>query len=91
MFRLNFTGAFKQDVKRIKKRNYETVLLSDILLILETDGNVPLKNNPHKLTGKYSDCWECHIKPDWLLIWRKNEQQNIIELVRTGSHADLFK
>lgn len=91
MYELHFTGSFRQDVKRILKRNYETKSLSEILYLLEKNGIVPIKNNPHKLSGKYADCWECHIKPDWLLVWRKNELQKIIELVRTGSHADLFK
>ena len=91
MYLLAYTGAFKKDVKRIKRRGLATKLLAKLLFYLEEDGNVPLQNKPHKLSGEYSDCWECHIKPDWLLIWRKFDTEKIIELVRTGSHSDLFK
>jgi mRNA interferase YafQ len=48
------------------------------------------KNKPHKLTGKYKGFWECHIKPDWLLIWLQKENTSQIQFVRTGTHADLF-
>jgi mRNA interferase YafQ len=58
--------------------------------MLENNTDLPEKYRAHKLSGKYSDCWECHIKPDWLMIWRQNDQTKVIELVRTGSHSDLF-
>jgi len=48
------------------------------------------KHRPHKLIGDYKGYWECPVKPDLLLIWDENEQINLLELVRTGSHADLF-
>lgn len=91
MFFLHYTGAFTKDVKSIKKRGYNTQLLSEALFYFESDGIVPPKFKPHKLSGNYSDCWECHLKPDWLLIWRKDEMQKEIQLVRTGTHSDLFK
>lgn len=91
MFTLHYTGSFIRDVKRIKKRTYNTQLLSEILFSIESDGNVPTKFKPHKLSGNYFDCWECHIKSDWLLIWRKDEIRKEIQLVRTGTHSDLFK
>ncbi|MCX6272944.1 MAG: type II toxin-antitoxin system YafQ family toxin [Bacteroidetes bacterium] len=90
MFSLQYTTAFTQDVKRVKKRAYNTRLLLKALVSLEADGIVTSNCKPHKLSGSYSDCWECHLKADWLLIWRKNEEHNSIELIRTGTHADLF-
>ena len=57
--------------------------------LIET-GAVPEKHLPHKLTGNYGGDMECHIKPDWLLIWNIDELNNEIWLVRTGTHSDLF-
>ena len=65
-------------------------LLNELFLELETTGTVPAKNKPHKLTGNYKGFWECHIQPDWLLIWFQNDAEKIIELTRTGTHSDLF-
>jgi mRNA interferase YafQ len=91
MFTLHYTGTFTKDIRRIKKRAYNTQLLYEALFSLESDGIVPPEFKPHKLSGNYSDCWDCHLKPDWLLIWRKDEIQKEIQLVRTGTHSDLFK
>lgn len=65
-------------------------LINTIILQLEKAGTVPAKNKPHKLTGNYKGFKECHIQPDWLLIWFQNDVDKIIELTRTGTHADLF-
>ena len=65
-------------------------LLNELFLALEKNGTVPAKNKPHKLTGSYKGFWECHIQPDWLLIWFQNDKEKIIELTRTGTHSDLF-
>ena len=65
-------------------------LLNELFLTLEKNGTVPPKNKPHKLTGNYKGFWECHIQPDWLLIWFQNDKEKIIELTRTGTHSDLF-
>ena len=46
------------------------------------------RNRTHRLSGQYSRCWECHIEPDWLLVWEENEDE--IVLIRTGTHSDLF-
>lgn len=57
--------------------------------LLIEEKQLPLKNKNHKLLGNYKDCWECHIEPDWLLIYRKADFKEII-FIRTGSHSDLF-
>jgi mRNA interferase YafQ len=61
------------------------------LEILEVSGKLPHKYKSHILSGNFSGYRECHIKPDWLLIWRQNDRSKIIELARTGTHSDLFK
>jgi len=53
-------------------------------------GKLPPKYKPHILSGNYSGHWECHIKPDWLLIWLQDDNSKTITFVRTGTHSDLF-
>jgi mRNA interferase YafQ len=64
--------------------------LKDVIRRLAETGTLPKKFLPHKLSGQYKDNWECHIEPDWLLIWNIDDQTNEIWLVRTGTHSDLF-
>lgn len=91
MYTFLITNKFKKDFELIKKRNYDITPLNKIFSNLQAHGTVPAAHKPHKLSGKFSDCIECHIKPDWLLIYIKDEKKKLITLVRTGSHADLFK
>jgi len=88
-YQISFTGKFRKDVKRCIKRNYRMSLLEEILLLLRK-GELPPKYFPHKLSGNLQDRWECHIKPDWLLIWKQDDDQKRIVLERTGTHSDLF-
>lgn len=80
--------AFERDAKKMKRRNKDLSKLKEILEILVSGKNLPNKYRNHKLTGNYRGYWECHIEPDWLLIYKKTS--SIIILERTGSHADLF-
>ena len=91
MFRVVITNKFKKDVSLIRKRGYDTELLKRVILQLEKTGQLPKTKKPHRLSGVYSDYWEAHIKPDWLIIWKVIKKENEIWLVRTGTHADLFK
>ncbi|HEY8781518.1 MAG TPA: type II toxin-antitoxin system YafQ family toxin [Mucilaginibacter sp.] len=93
MFEIVTSTKFLKDLKLLKKRSAKDFeLLQQIVTILAEKGHKGLhKNNrPHKLGGNYKGYWECHIKPDLLLIWDENEQINLLELVRTGTHSDLF-
>lgn len=90
MYGLELTSKFKKDLKLAKKRGLNMTLLDNIVTDLVTKGKLPIKNKPHKLTGNYNGFWECHIQPDWLLIWQQNESIKLITLVRTGTHSDLF-
>ena len=90
MYSIAYTGAFKKDYKRCSKRNNNLQLLQDAVELLESTGSLPPNYKAHKLSGNYSDCWECHISPDWLLIWLQDETLNELTFIRTGSHADLF-
>ncbi len=65
-------------------------LLDVLVTKLVEEGTLEAKFKPHILKGNYKGLWECHIQPDWLLIWEQNETIKLISLVRTGTHSDLF-
>ena len=93
MYQLIPTTKFKKDLKKVKKNSSDFELSKLILSTLQLKGvkGIPLKMKPHKLTGNYKDNWECHIKPDLLIIWIQIESPKTIKLIRIGSHSDLFK
>ena len=80
---------FKRDVKRLKKRNKDFAKLKAIIQLLVEGQKLPGNTRDHRLKGTLKDCRECHIEPDWLLIYRIEGSE--LCLVRTGSHADLFE
>ena len=93
MFEIVTSTKFLKDLKLLKKRSLNDFqLLQNVITILANKGHVGLdkKHKAHKLSGSYKGYWECHVKPDLLLIWGENEQINLLELVRTGTHSDLF-
>lgn len=91
MYDLEQTGRFKKDLKLAKKRGLYLHLLDQVVTSLVNEGKLSAKYKPHVLKGNYNDLWECHIQPDWLLIWEQKETVKLITLVRTGTHSDLFK
>ncbi len=93
MYQLMATTKFKKDLKKVKSNSKDFELTSSVLDILQQKGVVGIFKSikPHKLTGNYKDNWECHIKPDLLIIWIQIESPKVITLVRIGSHSDLFK
>ena len=84
------SSRFKKDLKTAIKRNYNLDLLSEVVNILSEGRQLPEKNKDHALAGEYEGCRECHITPDWLLIYERTEDTLILYLTRTGSHSDLF-
>lgn len=84
------TTKFQKDLKRIQKRGYDISLLADIIKKLANGEPLPEKNRDHNLSGDYSGCRECHITPDWLLVYEIDNGKLILYLTRTGSHSDLF-
>jgi len=88
MFLPIYLKQFKKDVILAQKRNKNINKLKNIISLLLEESPLPLKNHNHKLKGEFSDYWECHIEPDWLLIYKKTKTEII--LIRTGSHSDLF-
>ncbi|MCF8236481.1 MAG: type II toxin-antitoxin system YafQ family toxin [Bacteroidales bacterium] len=90
MYRIRTTKRFVKDFAKCSKRNYDLALLEQVLELLVQDGKLPQKYWPHVLSGNLNGYWECHVKPDWLLIWKQDDENQIIDLVRTGTHSDLF-
>ena len=90
MYKLRPTGRFEKDVKRLKKRGYDMALLSAVLRLLAAGAPLPPKHRDHALTGNFSGCRECHIAPDWLLIYELDGEALFLYLTRTGTHSDLF-
>lgn len=93
MYHLEPTTKFKKELKKIKKSQIDYNAVVDVLKKLEKGGvsKIPHSMLLHKLKGNYKDNWECHIKPDLLIIWFQVESLTVIKLIRIGSHSDLFK
>jgi len=90
MRRVILTTRFEKDVKRLKKRSFEMTKLSEIMKRLARDEVLEEKFRDHALRGNYFGTRECHIAPDWLLVYRLVDEIEI-EMIRTGTHADLFE
>ncbi len=83
-----FTGRFRKDFKRMMRRGKLDEQLSQVVEIIASGESLPAKYRDHNLSGEWADRRECHIEPDWLLIYYVNDNDLILE--RTGTHSDLF-
>jgi len=90
MLKLLYTSQFKKDYKLAKKRHLPLHELVSVLELLRAEKQLPEKYHDHPLTGPWNGFRECHIQPDWLLIYRVNNQELELIAQRTGTHADLF-
>ena len=90
MLDLVMTTQFRKDLKRIDKRGKDLSLLKDVLQTLREEQALDEKYRDHALTGNYIGFRECHIQPDWLLVYAINKEELILIAARTGSHSDLF-
>ena len=84
------TTLFKKDFKLAMKRGLNVELLENIIALLAMGEPLPAKNKDHALTGNWVGHRECHILPDWLLIYRVEDDVLVLTLARTGTHSDLF-
>ena len=85
------TAQFKNDVKLMLKQGKDIGALLDVVELLRTDARLPDRCHDHALSGSWAGKRECHIDPDWLLIYEKCENLLLLTLVRTGSHGTLLK
>lgn len=90
MYNIVASAKFKKDLKLAIRRGYNISLLTEVVDKLSKGEPLPEKNKDHLLSGNYSGCRECHITPDWLLIYEISNKELILYLTRTGTHSDLF-
>ncbi|MCI7404311.1 type II toxin-antitoxin system YafQ family toxin [Pyramidobacter sp.] len=90
MLNLRYQSAFKRDYKRIRKRGYDIRRLENIIEMLAKEQALPKECRDHDLGGNWSGFRECHIEPDWLLVYTIDHNDLVLILSRTGSHSDLF-
>ncbi|MDE5738323.1 MAG: type II toxin-antitoxin system YafQ family toxin [Oscillospiraceae bacterium] len=88
-YELTTTNIFRKEYRKLLKRNYDMKLLDNIVELLLKGQELPEENKDHALKGNWKGYRECHIQPDWLLVYRIYENTLILSLVRTGTHSDL--
>jgi len=89
-YTIRYSGRFKKSYKLCKRRGLNIANLETVMRLLAETGTLPVKYSPHILTGKYNGIWECHIEPDWLLLWKQNDTELTLLLLDTGTHSDIF-
>ena len=82
-YTVKFSTEFKRSFKKCMKRGLDEKKFKKVVLLLAENGQLPSQYRPHKLVGKYTGLWECHIQPDWLLIWEQKDSELILILVDT--------
>ncbi len=90
MLLLKYSSRFKKDLKRYQHNKFVLDELGKVLDALVSGKKLSLENLSHRLTGEFKDCFECHIKPDVLLIYKIEKSEIIVLLLRIGSHSELF-
>ena len=83
------TTTFERDLKRVGRQGKDLDKLENVVSLLQSMQPLPARCRPHPLRGNWSGHWDCHLEPDWLLLYRIAETELV--LVRTGSHAELFE
>ena len=89
-YEIKVSNTFKKDVRLAQKRNLDLSQLGKVIDLLAAGQPLPRKYKDHPLTGNYKGYRECHIQPDWLLIYQYHHEDLYLYLTRTGSHSDLF-
>jgi len=90
-YQIERTSKFKRDYRLAKRRGQNIERLHEIILMLASGEKLPLECMDHPLKGDYGGCRECHIAPDWLLIYQIEKDELVLLLLRIGSHSDLLE
>lgn len=85
-----FTKKFQKELKKCKSRGLNTHEIGDIMAKLIEDKPLEARNKNHPLIGDFAGCYECHIRPDWLLVYMLDNEASTVTFLRTGTHSDLF-
>lgn len=89
-YRLKVTKQFKKDVKLCQRRGLPMEELKHVMELLLSEGRLPKQYRPHPLQGDKKGSMECHIRPDWLLLWQQDDNEMIMLMTNTGTHPDIF-
>lgn len=90
-YEVKFTNQFKKDLKLAKKQNKDLNKLFEVVNILADGGTLDARYRDHDLSGNYKGTRECHIEPDWLLVYEIRDEVLVLMLYRLGTHSELFK
>lgn len=90
MYQIDYSNRFNKDLKRCMKRGLDIKLIKDAITMLAASGTLPAQYHPHKLVNRKQEIWECHIQPDWLMIWEQNDNLLTLLFLQTGTHSDIF-
>jgi mRNA interferase YafQ len=90
VLKIKYSRQFKKDYKKIMKQGLDENKLIDVLKLLRNNSPLPPKYNDHSLKGNYKGYRDCHIEPDWLLIYKIENEISLVTLQRTGSHSEIF-
>ncbi len=90
-YNVQFTSQFKKDLKLAKKQNKSCDKLFEVIEILANGGILEERYRDHALSGNYAGTRECHVEPDWLLIYEIRNRTLVLMLYRLGTHSELFK
>lgn len=85
------SSRFKRDLKLLDRRGWDFDILSDVIKMLADGMSLPSQYKDHKLSGDFVGCRECHVMPDWLLVYEIDQEILMLYLIRTGTHRDIFK
>ena len=89
-YTINYSSRFKKSYKLCKRRGLNIANFETVVRLLAETGTLPAKYRPHILSGKYAGIGECHIEPNWLLLWKQNDTELTLLLLDTGTHSDVF-
>lgn len=89
-YSIDTTRKFDRSLKKCIKRGLDISKFKECVRILSEEGKLPSEYHPHKLSGKFKRAWECHIEPNWLLVWEQNDTELTLLMIDTGSHSDIF-
>ena len=89
-YSIDFTNKFKKSLRKGVKRGLNPVLIEKAVEKLANEGKLPPSYKSHKLHGNFEGLWECHITPDWLMLWEQNDEKLTLLVLNNGTHSDLF-
>jgi len=90
MYSISYTNRFKKDLQLCQKRGLDIEAIRTAINILASEGVLPVSYRPHLLKGNRTGQWECHIKPDWLMVWEQDDSKLTLLFLLTGTHSDIF-